>query len=125
MTTADAIAAQALRMAGDQTPLRSCEPVGGGMISQTARVVSGHGAYLLKWGGQGLANFFTVEARGLELLATAGALRVPAVLAYCDTPTTDHRPRPGKNREPRTKNRFAANRGGIHPPGMDRGAAAC
>src|SRR4051812_46869064 len=91
MTTADVIATAALRMAGDETPLRGCEPVGGGMISQAARVVSGRGAYLLKWGGQGLANFFTVEARGLELLAAAGALRVPAVLAYRDTPNDDCR----------------------------------
>src|SRR5262245_52752578 len=93
MTTANVIATQALRMAGDETPLRSYESVGGGMISQAARVVSGRGAYLLKWSGQGLANFFAVEARGLELLAAAGALRVPAVLAYHDPrPTTDHRP---------------------------------
>jgi len=48
MTTPDAIATQALRIAGDGTPLRSYEPVGGGMISQTARVVGGRGAYLLK-----------------------------------------------------------------------------
>jgi fructosamine-3-kinase len=91
MTTVDVIATQALQMAGDETPLCSHQPVGGGMISQAARVISGRGAYLLKWGSQGLANFYSVEARGLELLAAAGALRVPAVLAYCDAPNDEHR----------------------------------
>jgi fructosamine-3-kinase len=79
----------ALRMAGDTTPLASYELVSGGMISQAARIRSGSGEYLLKWGGRGLANFFTVEARGLELLASSGALRVPAVLAYQDTASAE------------------------------------
>jgi fructosamine-3-kinase len=55
--------------------------------------MSERGEYLLKRGGRGLARFFEVEARGLELLAATGAVRVPAVLAWRDAaPTTDHRP---------------------------------
>jgi fructosamine-3-kinase len=84
MSQIETIAATALRLAGDQTSLSGYEPVGGGMISQTARIRSRRGEYLLKWGGQNLSAFFAAEARGLELLASAGALRVPAVLAYHD-----------------------------------------
>jgi fructosamine-3-kinase len=90
MSTIKMPAADALRLAGDTTPLRGWEPVGGGMISQAARLSSERGEYLLKWGAHSPAKFFEVEARGLELLAAAGAVRVPAVLAYHDaTLTTD------------------------------------
>jgi fructosamine-3-kinase len=93
MATVDTIVPLALQLAGDETPLRDYTLVSGGMISQAARIVSGRGVYLLKWGGQGLADFFAVEAHGLETLAAIGALRVPTVLAHHDpTPTTNHRP---------------------------------
>jgi fructosamine-3-kinase len=82
---------EALRLAGDTSPLRGWAPVGGGMISQAARLTSERGEYLLKWGGRGLAHFFEVEARGLELLAAAGAVRVPAVLAWRDLPNDEGR----------------------------------
>ena len=96
---------EALRLAGDVSPLRGWEPVGGGMISQAARVTSQHGDYLLKWSEHGLARFFEVEAHGLELLASTGAVRVPAVLAWRDAaPTTDQR-RPTNDDRPTTKNR--------------------
>jgi fructosamine-3-kinase len=90
MSAVESIAAEALRLAGDATQLRGWEPVNGGMISQAARIASERGEYLLKWGGRGLARFFEVEARGLALLAAAGTVRVPAVLAWRDPePTTD------------------------------------
>ena len=89
MPKLETIAAEALRRAGDTTPLLGWEAVSGGMISQTARIRSGRGEYLLKWGGRALPGFFTAEARGLSLLAAAGALRVPAVLAYHDEPNDE------------------------------------
>jgi fructosamine-3-kinase len=95
MQELEPIATEALRLAGDVSPLRGWTPVGGGMISQAARVTSERGEYLLKWGGRGLARFFEVEARGLEQLASSGAVRVPAVLAWRDPEGT-------KNQEPRT-----------------------
>jgi fructosamine-3-kinase len=95
MSQLDELMKEALRLAGDASPLRGWTPVGGGMISQAARVMSERGEYLLKWGGRGLARFFEVEARGLELLAATGAVRVPAVLAWCDPERTE-------NQEPRT-----------------------
>jgi fructosamine-3-kinase len=96
MPEVEAIAAAALRLAGDQTSLLEWEPVSGGMISQTARIRSGQGEYLLKWGGRGLPGFFAAEARGLALLAATQAVRIPQVLAY-------HDPKRAENQEPRTE----------------------
>ncbi|HEU4323484.1 MAG TPA: fructosamine kinase family protein [Roseiflexaceae bacterium] len=80
---ADPIAA-ALAGAGDTTPLRSRTPVGGGSISQALRLETTQGAYLLKTGVRGLPGFYRAEARGLELLRAAGAVRIPLVLACRD-----------------------------------------
>ncbi|HEX5689039.1 MAG TPA: fructosamine kinase family protein [Roseiflexaceae bacterium] len=96
MSDVEAIAAEALRQAGDTTPLAEWQPVSGGMISQTARIRSRRGEYLLKWGGRGLPGFFAAEARGLELLAAAQAVRVPQVLAFEDFDRA-------KNQGPRTE----------------------
>lgn len=58
-------------------------PVGGGCISDTARIEDESGAsYFLKWGEQtGAPGLFIEEARSLRALAQTGAVRVPAVLA--------------------------------------------
>ena len=80
----DALIAEALTLAGDDTQLRERAQVGGGSISQALRLRTARGEYLLKLGGRGLPGFFAAEARGLALLASAGALRVPAVLACRD-----------------------------------------
>lgn len=82
--------AEALRLAGDTTPLRDQTPVSGGGISQALRLRTGRGEYLLKSGGRGLPGFFAAEARGLELLAATRAVRVPAVLAYRDSERTEN-----------------------------------
>jgi fructosamine-3-kinase len=93
MSSIDTLAAEALRLAGDTTPLRGQTAVGGGSISRAIRLRTDRGEYLLKAGGRGLPGFFAAEARGLELLRGTGAVRVPDVLAYHDPePTTDHHP---------------------------------
>ena len=84
MSDLDTLIQVALRLAGDDSPMRERAGVGGGSISQAVRLRTERGAYLLKTGGRGLPGFFAAEARGLELLAAAGAVRVPAVLAYQD-----------------------------------------
>ena len=84
LTTTNALIAEALRQAGDSTPIRERAAVGGGSISQALRLRTARGAYLLKVGGRGQPGFFGAEARGLQLLGAAGAVRVPAVLAYRD-----------------------------------------
>lgn len=61
-------------------------PLGGGDISQAARVEAGGRAILAKWQARppavqpGWLDVFAAEAAGLRLLAGAGALRVPEVL---------------------------------------------
>ena len=82
--SADQLIAEALALAGDDTPLRERAPVGGGSISQALRLRTARGEYLLKRGGAGLPGFFAAEERGLALIASIGALRVPTVLAYRD-----------------------------------------
>src|SRR5512143_4320553 len=81
---------------GLRTTLRevlSAEPtrvqyIGGGSINQTARVEVGADRYFAKWKTDAPAGFFEAEARGLDLLRTAGALRVPAVIAYGEAADT-------------------------------------
>ncbi|MCG3212064.1 MAG: hypothetical protein FOGNACKC_05711 [Anaerolineae bacterium] len=56
-------------------------PVGGGSICQAARAELADGRKILvKW-RTGIPGMFSAERRGLELLAAANALTVPAVLA--------------------------------------------
>jgi len=83
MSTIDQLIIEALHAIGDGTPIVERVVVGGG-ISQVLRLRTARGEYLLKAGGHGLPGFFAAEARGLALLASSGAVRVPAVLAYRD-----------------------------------------
>src|SRR5512145_361978 len=63
--------------------------LGGGDISQAARVRLAHGAQILvKWRSSSLPGLFAAEQRGLDLLRSANALRVPEVLAQAEA-TTD------------------------------------
>ena len=60
-------------------------PLGGGDISQTARVDLADGRQaLVKWQATVTSDLFEAERRGLELLGAAGALRVPQVLAQIE-----------------------------------------
>ena len=65
-------------------------PVGGGCISETARLRTSTGAsFFLKWSdGDASAGIFRAEAYSLGRLAATRTLRVPAVLAVSD-PETD------------------------------------
>jgi fructosamine-3-kinase len=62
--------------------------IGGGDISQAARVEAGGRPYLVKWNGRpphaqpGWLEMFEAEAAGLALLASAQAVRVPAVVVH-------------------------------------------
>jgi fructosamine-3-kinase len=68
--------------------LTAVQPVGGGDISQAARVEAGGRSYLVKWHWRppqpqpGWLDMFEAEAAGLALLASAQAVRVPAVVAH-------------------------------------------
>jgi fructosamine-3-kinase len=129
MSQQNELTKEALRLAGDVSPLRAWELVGGGMISQAARIVSERGEYLLKWGGRGLARFFEAEARGLALLAATGAVRVPEVLAWRDQ-SNDERRTINDESQARTSSSLIAHRSSFillewlpTPPNADRTAA--
>jgi protein-ribulosamine 3-kinase len=66
--------------------IRSLTPVGGGDINAAARVDTGDARYFVKWNTAPLPRLFEAEARGLQLLATAHALRIPRVIALIDQP---------------------------------------
>ena len=83
----DAVAALAravenvLAAGGDASPVVEVRSVGGGDINQAARVETAGGRYFVKWHPAPQPDMFTCEAKGLALLAAAGAARVYRVLA--------------------------------------------
>jgi fructosamine-3-kinase len=66
--------------------IRSITPVGGGDINEAARVETTDARYFVKWNYRPRPRMFQVEARGLNLLAAAHALRIPRVIAVIDQP---------------------------------------
>jgi fructosamine-3-kinase len=69
---------------GDVVAVQS---VSGGDINAAWRVETTSGQhYFIKWNPQPLPRLFEVEARGLQLLAQAQALRVPRVIVVIDQP---------------------------------------
>ncbi len=72
---------QCLQQLGDIGAIRSISAVGGGCISNGSRVTTNTHHYFLKWHPHAPADMFAAEARGLQLLAQTGCIRVPAVLA--------------------------------------------
>jgi fructosamine-3-kinase len=79
--------AQALTATGDLTPIRSIDRIGRGDINEAARVVTERDRYFVKWNLHPLPRMFEVEARGLRLLKSADAVRVPDVIALLDQPS--------------------------------------
>jgi protein-ribulosamine 3-kinase len=77
-----------LRTALSQTlgEIRTMTPVGGGDINAAARIETDRAAYFVKWNLRPQPRMFEVEARGLRLLTSAQALRVPQVIAVIDQP---------------------------------------
>lgn len=62
-------------------PLTRVQAVGGGDINEARRLESGAGAFFLKLNDlPQAADMLRTEARGLELLAEAGAIRLPRVI---------------------------------------------
>jgi fructosamine-3-kinase len=67
-------------------PIRTFTPVEGGDINDAARVETGDARYFVKWNTAPLPRMFEAEARGLQLLTDAHALRIPRVVALIDQP---------------------------------------
>jgi fructosamine-3-kinase len=60
------------------------QPVYGGDINQAARIEAGGTPCFVKWSADSPPTMFPAEAHGLRLLARAGVIRVPAVIAQGD-----------------------------------------
>ncbi|NTW03633.1 MAG: fructosamine kinase family protein [Oscillochloris sp.] len=65
-------------------PIERVEPIGQSFGAHLARLSSPRGRFALKWASQPLPHALATEARGLELLNTAQAVRVPQVVAVND-----------------------------------------
>jgi len=63
-------------------PVESVRPEYGGDINQAARLEVKGTPYFVKWHGSAPSQMFSAEAYGLRLLAEAGAIRVPTVIAW-------------------------------------------
>jgi fructosamine-3-kinase len=66
------------------TPVRDLAPLGGSFAGRLYRVRTQEGEFALKWAEQPAPGALQAEARGLRLLAEAGAVRVPAVRHVID-----------------------------------------
>jgi fructosamine-3-kinase len=65
-------------------PIGHAEAVYGGDINQSASFECGGAPYFVKWNASAPPAMFPTEAHGLRLLASANAIRVPAVIAQGD-----------------------------------------
>jgi fructosamine-3-kinase len=65
-------------------PIQRVEAVYGGDINQSASFECGGTPYFVKWNASAPPAMFPTEAHGLRLLASAHAIRVPAVIAQGD-----------------------------------------
>ncbi|HVO72104.1 MAG TPA: fructosamine kinase family protein, partial [Aggregatilineaceae bacterium] len=65
-------------------PIRHAEAVYGGDINRSASFECGGTPYFVKWNASSPPAMFPTEAHGLRLLASANAIRVPAVIAQSD-----------------------------------------
>jgi protein-ribulosamine 3-kinase len=77
--------AAGLESIGDPTPIRHVGVVGGGCINHALRLDTSRASYLLKWNRNPLPALFTVELKGLNLLRSTGAVRVPQPYVASDT----------------------------------------
>jgi fructosamine-3-kinase len=77
------IVLRALAEAGEASPISRIEPVKGGMVSKSWRIVTRRRSFLLKYHEDPPPYLYTKERHGLELLRAAG-MRVPTVVAHAD-----------------------------------------
>ncbi len=58
----------------------SARPCGGGMINSTAVITTDKGEFFVKWNSDLPVGHFTLEAKGLETIASCHAIRTPEVI---------------------------------------------
>ncbi len=67
--------------------IERAEPLGQSFGARLERLSTARGRFALKWADRPLPGALAAEARGLGLLAAAGAVRAPAVIAVADPPS--------------------------------------
>ena len=67
---------------GDSATVGEQQPVGGGCINQAYRLMLGDRPYFVKLNDVSRAAMFEAEARGLQDMAAAGAIRLPRPIAW-------------------------------------------
>lgn len=80
----------------DAGRIRAVEPVGGGCIADTARLITaGEASFFVKWSAadDGPVGMFDAEARSLTAIADTGVIRAPAVLNVRDGSDRADQPR--------------------------------
>ncbi len=82
----EALTALLADRAGAPTAIHSARAISGGDINKVWQVTTGQGRYLVKHHPRAPTGFFASEARGLELLAGAGAVRVPRIYGVSEEP---------------------------------------
>ncbi len=74
------------KVIGKETEILSVSPVGGGSINETFRVETSSGLFFVKKNSSSLyPKMFEKEALGLKILADAGEIPVPEVVAWDET----------------------------------------
>lgn len=68
------------------TAVVSSRWIGGGDINEAAQVETASEKFFVKWNPHSPPGMFTAEARGLNLLASAGTLKVPQVILSSEMP---------------------------------------
>ncbi len=77
----DIISDMLTRMTGTKADIRQLKPVGGGCINDAQKAKTGTGTFFIKSNSASeYPGMLSAEARGLELLRTAGAIHVPEVI---------------------------------------------
>jgi protein-ribulosamine 3-kinase len=67
-------------------PIHAFTPVSSGDINEAASVETAEARYFVKWNVAATPRMFQAEARDLQLLVAANALRIPRVIAVIDHP---------------------------------------
>jgi len=80
---------RALEEAGDPGPIAEVRGIAGGDINRAMQVETASRRYFVKWHPTPQPDVFVCEAKGLALLAAAGAARVPAVIGAGRVPESE------------------------------------
>src|SRR5690625_1548601 len=76
---------KALHKANDYTSVKQVKRTFGGSINETYLIETHKGKYFIKYHPSPPEHFFTLEAKGLELIRSTNSISVPNVLAYNDS----------------------------------------